>query len=337
MNENPFGPSPKAMLAVMKNLRRSNSYLYPSIEKLYGALMQSSGIERDMIILGTGSWEVLRTVPLAYCEKGGNVVSTRETYEHPLIFADNLGLTIKKVGHMIDPQGRWQYNIDGLLDAVDSRTRYLYLVNPNNPTGAWLDYQQLKTIADSLPPSVLFLIDEAYIQFLGNDQENGIDLIKEGYENVLVVRTFSKVYGLAGLRIGYGVAHPHVIKRLQKFTKDFLSINTAGFYGAMAALKDTRFVSKSFEQAQKTLSFYEEWLPVLGFSYVIGAGPFVMVDVHIDADIIVERMAEQDILVASGKNWEMPTYIRISYGTDMDNQRAIRALWHSASGFPVHR
>lgn len=332
MNENPFGPSPRAMLAVMKNLWRSNFHLYPTIEKLYSALMQHNGITKDMIILGTGSWEILRISPLAYFENGGNVVSTRQTCKLPLDYAERLGLIIKKVDHTIDPQGHWQYNIEGLLDAVDSRTRLLYLVNPNNPTGAWLDYQQLKYIADSLPPGVLFLIDEAYIQFLGNVQKNGIDLIKEGYKNVLVTRTFSKVYGLAGLRVGYGVSHPDVIKRLQEFPIDFKSINTSGFYGAIAALKDTWFVSKSIRQAQKTLSFYKERLSVLGLPYIIGVGPFVMVNVYTDADMIVEKMAKKNILVTGGKDWEMPTYIRISYGTDADNLRAIYALRHVVSG-----
>lgn len=332
MNENPFGFSPRAMLAAEKNIGRSNLYLDATIEKLYGALMQHNSITKDTIILGTGSWEILRIALLACFENGGNVVSTRQTFKLLLDYAKHLGLILKKVDHAIDPQGHWQYNIEGLLEAVDSQTRLLYLVNPNNPTGAWLDYQQLKYIADSLPPEVLFLIDEAYIHFLGNVQKNGIDLIKEGYKNVLVTRTFSKVYGLAGLRVGYGVSHADVIKRLQEFTIDFLSINTSGYHGAIAALKDTWFVSKSIRQAQKTLSFYKEGLPVLGLPYIIGAGPFVMVDVKTDADIIVEKMAKENILVMGGKDWEMPTYIRISYGTDADNQRAIHALRHVVSG-----
>jgi len=293
MNENPFGFSPRAMLAAEKNIGRSNLYLDATIEKLYSALMQHNSIIKDTIILGAGSWEILRIALLACFENGGNVVSTRQTFKLLLDYAKHLGLILKKVDHAIDPQGHWQYNIEGLLEAVDSQTRLLYLVNPNNPTGAWLDYQQLKYIADSLPPEVLFLIDEAYIHFLGNVPKNGIDLIKEGYKNVLVTRTFSKVYGLAGLRVGYGVSHADVIKRLQEFTIDFLSINTSGYHGAIAALKDTWFVSKSIRQAQKTLSFYKEGLPVLGLPYIIGAGPFVMVDVKTDADIVVEKMAKK--------------------------------------------
>ena len=335
MNENPFGPSPRAMLVAKKNIDRSNLYLDATIEKLYSALMQHNGIVKDTIILGTGSWEILRIALLTCFENGGNIVSTRQTFKPPLDYAKHLGFILKKVDHTIDPQGHWQYNIEGLLEAVDSQTRLLYLVNPNNPTGSWLDYQQLKYIADSLPSAVLFLIDEAYIHFLGNVPKNGIDLIKEGYKNVLVTRTFSKVYGLAGLRVGYGVSHADVIKRLkrlQKFTIDFLSINTTGYHGAIAALKDTWFVSKSIRQAQKTLSFYKEGLPVLGLPYIIGAGPFVTVDVKTDADIVVEKMAKTNILVMGGKDWEMPTYIRISYGTDADNQRAIHALRHAVSG-----
>ena len=326
MNENPFGPSPRALLAAMKKLPSSNFYLNPTIEKLYRALMKHEGIEKDMLILGAGSWEILRTAPLSHYESGGNIVSTRQTFPYPLDYAEHLGFMIKKVDHIIDHQGRWEYDVEGLLEAVDSGTRLLYLVNPNNPTGAWLDYEQLKYMADSLPPSVLFLVDEAYVQFLGDVQRNGIDLVKEGYENVLVTRTFSKVYGLAGLRVGYGVSHPDVIRHLRGFTKDFLSINTAGSYGAIAALEDGAFVSKCIVQAMKTLSFYEREFSSFELPYVIEKGPFVMADVSMDADVVVEKMARQRVLVAPGKAWDMPTYIRISYGTDMDNRRAIRAL-----------
>ncbi len=326
LNENPFGPSPRAMLAAMENLHRSNLYAYPAIEKLYGALMHHNDLNKDLIVLGTGSWEIQRLAALANFDYGGNIVTTRQTYKIFLDFAENLGFTIKKVDHIVDTQGNWRYDIEGLLEAVDSQTRLLYLVNPNNPTGAWLDYQQLKYLADSLPPTVLLLLDEAYIQFLVNIQKNGIDMIKEGYKNVLVTRTFSKVYGLAGLRTGYGVSHPDVIEYLQKFSTDFLSINTSGFYGAIAALNDTRFVAKSIRQAHKTLAFYKEGLTALGLDYVIGEGPFVMVDVNNDAELIVKKMAEKNVLVAGGEEWEMPTYIRISYGTNKENQRAIDTL-----------
>jgi histidinol-phosphate aminotransferase len=332
MNENPFGPSPKAMLAAKENIDRSNLYVDATIEKFYRALSQLNALTKDAIILGTGSWEILCVALLASFDNGKNVVSTRQTYPPPLDYAKDLGFILKEVDHTVTPQGQWTYNLDGLLGAVDSETRLLYLVNPNNPTGAWLDYQQLKYLADSLPPEVLFLLDEAYIHFLGDFRKYGLQLIKEGYKNVVISRTFSKVYGLAGLRVGYGISHPDVIKRLREFTIDFLSINTSGYYGALAALQDHHFVSKSIRQAQKTLSFYKEKLPTLGLSYIIGRGPFVLADVKVDATIVVEKMAKENILVVGGEEYGMPTCIRISYGTDADNQRAIHALRNAVSG-----
>jgi histidinol-phosphate aminotransferase len=332
MNENPFGPSPKAMLAAKENIDRSNLYVDATIEKFYRALSQLNAITKDAIILGTGSWEILCVALLASFDNGKNVVSTRQTYPPPLDYAKDLGFILKEVDHTVTPQGQWTYNLDGLLGAVDSETRLLYLVNPNNPTGAWLDYQQLKYLADSLPPEVLFLLDEAYIHFLGDFRKYGLQLIKEGYKNVVISRTFSKVYGLAGLRVGYGISHPDVIKRLREFTIDFLSINTSGYHGALAALQDHHFVSKCIRQAQKTLSFYKEKLPTLGLSYIIGRGPFVLADVKVDANIVVEKMAKENILVVGGEEYGMPTCIRISYGTDADNQRAIRALGDAVSG-----
>jgi histidinol-phosphate aminotransferase len=331
MNENPFGASPKALAAASNNLSWSSFYLDEVMGGLYHALMRHNAIPVDRILLGTGSWEVLRIAFLARFENDGDVVSTWPTFNIPLDFAKHLGYRMKSVDHSIDPGGHWHYDVEGLLKAVDSRTRVLYLVNPNNPTGACLDYRQLKYMADSLPPEVLFLIDEAYVQFLPDSPKTGIDLVREGRKNVLVTRTFSKVYGLAGMRVGYGVAHPDVIRHYRGFAKDFLSMNTSGFYGAIAALEDTEFVSKCVAQALKTLSFYKEQLSALGLSHIIGKGPFVMVDVETDADRIVEKMAEKGVLVAPGREWKMPTHIRISYGTESDNSRVMNVLRQTVS------
>jgi histidinol-phosphate aminotransferase len=326
MNENPFGASPKALEAAWNNLSSSSFYVDEVIGGLYDALMRHNGIPVDSILLGTGSWEVLCIALLDRFQNDGNVVSTWPTFNIPLTFAKHLGYRIKSVDHSIDSGGHWHYDVEGLLQAVDSRTRLLYLVNPNNPTGACLDYQQLSYVADALPPEVLLVVDEAYVQFLPDSPKNGIDLVREGRKNVLATRTFSKVYGLAGMRVGYGVAHPDLIRRYRGFAKDFLSMNTSGFVGAIAALQDTAFVSKCVTQALKTLPFFKKQLSGLGLSHVIGKGPFVMVDVEMDADRIVEKMAEKNVLVAPGREWKMPTYIRISYGTENDNLRVMDVL-----------
>jgi histidinol-phosphate aminotransferase len=332
LNENPLGPSPRAIAEVLTHLSQANRYLCPAIEAFYTALSQYHGISSDMILLGTGSTEILRMAPMAYYEVGGNVVSTLQTFKVLLNFAECVGLSLKTVAHWIDDQGGWHYDPGLLLGAVDAHTRLVYLVNPNNPTGAWLSLEELQYMADELPSDILFLIDEAYIDFMSSSAQSAIDLVKEGCKNIMVTRTFSKVYGLAGLRVGYGVAHPDVIERFKGLTNDFESINTAGFYGAMAALKHTRFKLRCVLQAQKTLSLYKARLPELGYESIIGQGPFVMIHVPTNTEAVVQQMAEMNVLVADGNAWDMPEYIRISYGTDMENECALNALRHVLHG-----
>jgi histidinol-phosphate aminotransferase len=181
----------------------------------------------------------------------------------------------------------------------------------------------MKSIADALPKNVLFFIDEAYIHFLP-DGRNGIDLLKEGYDNVFVTRTFSKVYGLAGLRIGYGIGHPDVIKKVSTF--QYTLMNTAGYGGAIAALDDHEHVKKFVDHAKTCKTFYEKELTALGLKYITGASPLLMVEVNEDSEAFVEKMAKENVHVRKGADWDMPQHVRISYGLEEHNKAAIAVL-----------
>jgi len=213
--------------------------------------------------------------------------------------------------------------VKGLLGAVDSQTKIFYLVNPNNPTGTTLSYDELASIAEALPKSVLFFIDEAYVHFLPGEK-NGIDLIKAGHDNVFVTRTFSKVYGLAGLRIGYGVGHPDTIKKVAGYM--FTLMNLAGYGGAIGALRDHEHVNKFLTHAKHCRKFYEKELTAAGLKYIIGNSPLLMVEVGEDSKTFVEKMAKENVFVRKGEDWDMPQHVRISYGLDEHNQAAVAAL-----------
>jgi histidinol-phosphate aminotransferase len=317
-NENPFGPSPMAVEAIKQGLGEANRYVQAG--QLRKALAEKHGVDEDMVLLGCGSTELLNSVPLAYLREGGNIVSSFQTYRTTPYMAQKLGAEVRWVKLKPD----WTYDIKGLFGKVDSQTKIFYLVNPNNPTGTHLSYEKLASIAEALPKDVLFFIDEAYVQFLPGDGRNGIDLLKAGHDNVFVTRTFSKVYGLAGLRVGYGVGHPTVVKKVSAFILTFM--NFAGYAGAIASLDDHGHVNKFLEQARQSKIFYEKELSALGINYIVGASPLIMVEVKEDSKKFVEKMAKENVFVRKGEDWDMPTYVRVSYGLDEQNRAVVAAL-----------
>jgi histidinol-phosphate aminotransferase len=317
-NENPYGPSPMAIKAIERGLNQAHRYVIPPVQ-LRNVLAERLDVENKMVRLGTGSGEILNAVSVAYLRDGGNLISTLQTFRTTPRMAGQIGAKV----HWVKLKPDWSYDVKGLLAAVDSDTKVFYLVNPNNPTGTTLSYDEMKSIADALPKNVLFFIDEAYIHFLP-DGRNGIDLLKEGYDNVFVTRTFSKVYGLAGLRIGYGIGHPDVIKKVSTF--QYTLMNTAGYGGAIAALDDHEHVKKFVDHAKTCKTFYEKELTALGLKYITGASPLLMVEVNEDSEAFVEKMAKENVHVRKGADWDMPQHVRISYGLEEHNKAAIAVL-----------
>ncbi len=317
-NENPFGPSPLAIEAIQQGMGQASRYVIST--PLRKKLAEIHGVEDKAILLGSGSAELLKLVPITFLRGGGNIVSTVETFRVTPTYAEKLGAQVRWVGHQAD----WTYDIKALLDAVDSDTKVAYLVNPNNPTGATLDYGQLAAIADALPKDVLFFIDEAYHQFLDGGK-NGLDLIKSGRRNVFVTRTFSKVYGLAGLRLGYGIGHPSVIKKVANFGGGGLSLNLAGYGGALAALDDQRHVERFLSLAESARMFYRKEFKALGIPYVSGVSPFILAEVGNGTEI-VEALAKENVFVRPGTTWKMPRHIRISFGLPEQNRAAVEAI-----------
>ena len=318
-NENPLGPSARAVEAAIEGVPKSHRYA-DSIH-LKTLLSQHHGIDEDWILVGTGSGELLKLAPLVLARHGGNVVSPLETFRTTPSFAEKLGAEIrwKKLARDMS------YDIDGLLRAVDGYTKIFYIVQPNNPTGTTLAYDELRTIADALPKRVLFLIDEAYVHFM-DDGKTGIDLLKEGRENVLVTRTFSKAYALAGLRIGYGLGHPDLMKEIARFGCGPTSTNMAGFGAAAASLEDESHVKTSRDYVRKTRRFYEEALGNMGLTTVAGPPPFMLIELGARASEIREALVRQKIFIRYGAEWDLPEHVRISYGLEEENQAFLSAL-----------
>ena len=194
-NENTLGPSPKAVEGAVAGARQGNRYALSAL--LPPHIGRYHDIDPDWVLMGNGSSEILRLAPIAFGRHGGNIVSGLETWGGLLTVADNLDMDVRRIGLRKD-RG-YAFDVERMLDAVDSETRIFMVVSPNNPTGATLSYDEIKSIADALPKDVLFVLDQAYIDYYDGGG-SGLDLVREGYRNVLVTQTFSKAFALAGLR-----------------------------------------------------------------------------------------------------------------------------------------
>ena len=320
-NENTLGPSPKAIEGAMTGVPLS--YRYALGGELAPHVAEYHGIDKDWVLMGTGSSEVLRLTPIAYARDGGNVVGALETWAGLLKVADNLGVDVRRIPLKKD-EG-YAYDIDGMLAAVDSETRLFVLVTPNNPTGTTLSYAEIKHIADSLPKNVLFVLDQAYVDYQ-DDRRSGADLIKEGYTNVLVTQTFSKSYALAGLRCGYGLAHPDILTKIRKFGSGPGSINIVGFGAVLGSLDDPEHAARSRAYVQETRKYYEHQFADLGLTSVAGPSPFMLVELGERSKAIFDELKRRHIFTSHGNSWHLPDYVRVSYGREHENQAFFSAM-----------
>lgn len=321
-NENTLGPSPKAIAGATAAI--PGSYRYALSGLLRPLIAKHHGVDKEWVLIGNGSTEVLTSTPPAFVRNGGNVVAALETWDEMLLVAEALGANVKRVRLL--QQKNYAYDVDGMLAAVDADTRLFMIISPNNPTGSSLDYADLKKIADALPKKVLLVIDHAYADYLP-DGKTGIDLIKEGHGNVLVTRTFSKAHALAGLRCGYGIAHPDILKEIAKFGCGPGSTNMAVFGAVQGSLDDPEHTQRARTYMRAAHSYYEQQCRQRGWEIVAGVSPFALIGVGAGQGKAVESgMRKRKIFINDGARWHMPDYVRVSYGRESENRTFVNAL-----------
>ena len=314
-NENPLGPSPKAIAGATAAI--PGSYRYALSDKLRPAIAKHHGVEKEWVLIGNGSTEVLTSTPPAFLRDGGNAVAALETWDEMLAVVEAMGRPVKRVKLL--PQKNFAYDIDGMLAAVDSDTRLFMIISPNNPTGTSLSYEELKRIAVALPKKTLFVIDHAYADYLP-EGKTGHDLIKEGHTNVMVTRTFSKAHAMAGLRCGYGIAHPDVLKQIAKFGCGEGSTNMAVFGAVQGSLEDPDHIQRARAYMQGTHTYYQQECAKHGWQMVAGVSPFALIGVGAGKGASVQNeMRKRKIFINDGARWHLPDYIRVSYGREHEN------------------
>jgi len=316
-NENPLGPSPKALDAMRDALE--NAQLYPDGGGFYlrEALAAELNFKRENIILGNGSNEVIEFLGHAFLNRDDEVI----TSEHAFI-AYKLIATLFGARTIETPSPDYGHDLDAMLDAITPKTKIIFIANPNNPTGTLISQDKIDNFMARVPENIVTIFDEAYFELL-NDRPDALRYVREG-RNVVVLRTFSKIHGLASLRVGYGIASRDLIDVLQKTRQPF-NVNGIAQAGALAALNDQAYQRKTKEVVDAGRTYLEEQFRDMQFAFVPGAANFVMVNVR-DGAAVFKKLLARKIIVRPLKGYNLPEWVRISVGTMEQNKKCIAAL-----------
>jgi histidinol-phosphate aminotransferase len=318
-NENPLGPSPKAISAILEDgLGRANRYNF--IDPLVELLAEHHGVSSRNVLVGCGSTEFLQFAPWAFLRDGGSLVLPEPSYGWAAGVAETMGRSVVRAplgaGGAVDTAR--------LKKAVRPDTRIVYVANPNNPTGAHIPHAEIVALVESLPKGGVLMVDQAYHDFL-RDAERSLDFVRQGAP-VLVLRTFSKACGLAGLRLGYAVGPDAVLETLRTVWWGDFGINAAALAAGPAALADDEHLARYVELVDRGLAQLRTGLRELGFAPYPHRAPFLMADCGRPTEPIVESLRERKVFIQPGSNWGMPTFIRVSVGTESDNRAFLEAL-----------
>lgn len=327
-NENPFGPSPKALEAMETVLRQLHLYPDGSASALKRALAGSLGVGTEHLILGNGSNEILEFVGHAMMRPGVEVVVPEFCFAvYPIVTA-LFGAALVTV-----PAVEFGADIGGLIRAVTPRTGVLFLANPNNPTGTRTSREDVQRLLREVPQDVLIVMDEAYIEFL----EDPVDLVPEILSgtrpNLLLCRTFSKIFGLAGLRLGYGIASPALVSALEKVRQPF-NINAIAQAGAIAALGDAAHQQRTRDNNRTGIEYYQSAFTAMGLRFVPSHANFVLVKTGRGAEVFA-ALQRRGIITRPMAGYGLPDWLRISVGTPAENARCLVALREVLGAMPA--
>jgi histidinol-phosphate aminotransferase len=324
-NENPFGPSPLALAAMEKAINQS--HLYPDGNAFYlrRKLADKLGVEPTNLIFGNGSNDIIEFVGHALLDGNSEVVVSQYCFAvYPIVTA-LFGAKLVTV-----PAKKFGHDLPAMVRAITPRTKIVFVANPNNPTGTHAEREEVVHLINSVPPNVLLVMDEAYIEFM-DDAMDLLPLVRRGdFPNLLLMRTFSKIYGLAGLRIGYGVGHPDMIGALEKIRQPF-NTNALAQAGAMAALDDAEHIGRTRANNASGLHFYERAFKGLGLEYVPSVTNFILVKVG-DGQRVFGELQKRGVIARPMAGYQLPEWIRISIGTAAENTKCVAALKEVISG-----
>lgn len=319
-NENPLGFNPNVKAAIAAHLDGLTRYPDGAGFELKKAISEKLAINADQITIGNGSNDVLDLIGLCFLNANTSAIYAQHAFVvYPLMvkFMGAKGIEV--------PAKDWGHDLDAMLAAIQDDTRVIFIANPNNPTGTWLGRDALRKFMQQVPENIIVVLDEAYSEYIHDvDYADGIALQKE-FANVIVVRTFSKVYGLAGLRVGFSVSSPQLSNILNRVREPF-NVNTLAQVGAIAALKDDAFVKKTVAINDAGRAQIEAGLQKLNLTFIPSQGNFICFDTGTDALAVYNKLLAKGVIVRPVVPYGMPTHLRVSIGLEDENQTFLDAL-----------
>ena len=316
-NENPLGPSPLAKAAMRDVLEEAHIYPDGGGYKLRTAIAESLGLGRENVIIGNGSNEIIELLCHTFLNPDAELIAAEHAFVVYKLMATLFGAKYIEV-----PDPGFIHDLDAMADAITENTRLVFIANPNNPTGTMVDQQAIDRFMDRLPGHVIAVFDEAYFEF-PDSPPDALRYVREG-RNVCVLRTFSKIHGLAGLRVGYGLAPAHLADVLQKARQPF-NVNAIAQAGALAALADKQHTDLTREINREGMAFYEQAFRERGLEFVPSHANFLLVKTE-NGDSVFKEMLKQGVIVRAMSGYKLPDWIRISIGTPAQNVRVIEIL-----------
>ncbi len=319
-NENPLGPAPAAIEALKEHAPGVSLYPDGACFALKKALAVHLGIDPDYLIIGNGSDEILKLLAEAFLSPQDEVIISSTTFGEYTYVSHLMGARI-----VTAPTHEYTYDLEAMAQAVTQKTKIIFVCNPNNPTGTYVNTNAVEKFMRRIPEDVIVVFDEAYYEYVeAEDFPATLRYVKEG-RNVLVLRTFSKIYGLAGLRVGYGVGRPELVDLISRVREPF-NVNLLAQKAAAAALGDTEHVRRSREANHAGKQFLSQRLADMGFNPLPSQANFLFVDVRTDAQQLFKAMLKQGVIVRSGEIFGEPAFIRVTIGAPPQNERFIQAL-----------
>ncbi|MBM7647367.1 histidinol-phosphate aminotransferase [Bacillus ectoiniformans] len=319
-NENPLGYSKMAKEAMMKELENIAFYPEGTAPVLAEALAKKLNVQPEQLIIGNGSDEILHLITRSYIRTGDEAVMANVTFPRY-----DTNVRIEGGTPAIVPLIDGVHDLDGMLAAINDRTRMVFVCNPNNPTGTIVGKQALEAFISKVPEHVLIVVDEAYFEYVTEeDYLNTVPLVAS-YPNLIVLRTFSKIYGLAALRIGYGVMNPSIVQELMKVKEPF-NTNRMAQAAAIASLQDEEFLQTCIQSNEEGRKYISSEAEKMGLSYFPSQGNFVMIQLGRSGDEVFEALLKKGITVRSGGVLGYPETIRVSIGTEEENETFIKTL-----------
>lgn len=308
-NENPFGPSPKARLAVIESAINGNRYAHGESAKLRKMIAEREGVSEDYIMMGPGSTDLLEKVAITHFLAGGNIVSADPAYMSLINTAKAFKATWKNVPLKKD----WSHDCAAMEKAIDANTKLIYVCNPNNPTGSITNATELRAFCSKAADKAPVFVDEAYLDYMENPMASSmVDLVAKG-KNVIVARTFSKIHGMAGLRIGYIVALPKTLEKIDSMVRGNMGMCITSVMGAIASMEDKEFLERSRKLTTEGREFVCSELKKQGFNYIPSYTSFILFPIAMNGKDFLKKMYDSGVGVRSFEV-DGQTYCRVSVG-----------------------